>query len=118
MGGVGAAFLWIAEGTFVTLCANEFEYEFLLPFNSELGYFNGIFWFIFQFNQFFGNLFAALLFQFDVSDKIIFIILTSVCFVGCLVFLCLQSFETRIRYFDESQLDNFAKNIINAKKQS
>lgn len=35
--GIGAAFLWIAEGSFVTSCANEFEYEFLLPFNSELG---------------------------------------------------------------------------------
>eukprot|EP01084_Bolivina_argentea_P094887 170601_1 len=64
--GIGAAFLWIAEGQFVTSCANEFEYQFLLPFNSELGYFNGVFWFIFQFNQFFGNLLAALLFQFNV----------------------------------------------------
>ena len=35
--GVGAGLLWIAEGSFVTSCANEFEYEYLLPFNSELG---------------------------------------------------------------------------------
>ena len=35
--GIGAGLLWIAEGTFVTSCANEFEYEYLLPFNSELG---------------------------------------------------------------------------------
>ena len=35
--GIGAAFLWISEGSFVTSCANEFEYEFLMPFNSELG---------------------------------------------------------------------------------
>ena len=135
--GIGAGLLWIAEGTFVTSCANEFEYEYLLPFNSELGmktflfrfffyiydsvykhnntpkqgYFNGVFWFIFQFNQFIGNLLAALLFQFDVPNQTIFIILSIICFIGCSGFLFLKSFNKEIRYFDEEQIQQFAKSI-------
>ena len=109
--GIGAAFLWIAEGSFVTATANDFEYEFLLPFNSELGYFNGLFWSIFQFNQFLGNLLAALLFQFDVHNQVIFAILTAVCFVGCLLFLCLQSANNDTRHYDEAQISAFAKSI-------
>ena len=34
------------------------------------------------------------------------------------MFLCLQSFGTHIRYFDEQQIENFAKSLINAKKES
>eukprot|EP01083_Nonionella_stella_P081034 222990_1 len=109
--GIGSAFLWIAEGSFVTSCANEFEYEYLLPFNSELGYFNGMFWFIFQFNQFLGNLLAALLFQFDVAHQTIFSILTAVCFIGCIGFMFLQTFAKGIKYFDEEQIAHFAKSI-------
>ena len=54
---------------------------------------------------------AALLFHFDVSKQTIFIIFTIICFIGCGGFLFLKSFNKDVRYFDEEQIQQFAKSI-------
>ena len=41
----------------------------------------------------------------------IFTILTIICFVGCIGFLFLSTFSKDVRYFDEEQIQNFAKSI-------
>ncbi|ETO09283.1 hypothetical protein RFI_28107 [Reticulomyxa filosa] len=88
--GVGAAMLWVGEGTFITYCANVYERHFHFPLNSKLGYFNGIFWLFFQGNQFIGNLLCALLFQFNSSNRVVYIVLSAICLIGCLCFLFIR----------------------------
>eukprot|EP01083_Nonionella_stella_P149459 474813_1 len=90
--GIGSAFFWIGEGEFVALCSNQFEYHYALPFNSKLGYFNGIFQLSFQLSQFIGNLLAALLKQHGISNQHVFTIFTIICGLGTVLFLFLKPF--------------------------
>lgn len=77
-----------------------------------------MFWFIFQFNQFCGNLTAALLFQFNVPNRTIFIILTAVGLLGAIGFLFLKPFSKEIRYFDSDQIQHFAATLNEQHTQS
>ena len=56
--GVGAAVLWTAQGSYLTLCANELN----------LGMYNGVFFFLFIMNQLVGNVGAALIL--DIVDEV------------------------------------------------
>ena len=56
--GVGAAVLWTAQGSYLTLCANELN----------LGLYNGVFFFLFIMNQLVGNVGAALIL--DIVDEV------------------------------------------------
>jgi len=85
--GLGAALIWTAEGVYVTRCAEYHETVNNLPASSTSGYFNGIFFFIFQINQFLGNALVALLFLTGISTATIFVITTFIALGGtCILF--------------------------------
>lgn len=78
--GFGASLLWTAQGAAVTGLAR-------LDPSEGLGYYNGLFFSIFQFNQFAGNLLVALLFQYEITPKVIFSLSTVVGGVGAFLLL-------------------------------
>lgn len=88
--GFGASVLWCAQGVYISNCAGQHERSAGLPLGSTLGFFNGIFFFIFQCNQVLGNLLAALLFQKDVSTGTIFTVMTTICGLGALTLIALK----------------------------
>jgi MFS family permease len=89
--GIGASILWTAQGAYISNCAALHEQAHGLPATSTLGYFNGLFFSLFQVNQLVGNLLAALLFKADVSQRTIFIIMTTICAFGCFTLLFLSN---------------------------
>eukprot|EP01084_Bolivina_argentea_P133820 236179_1 len=102
--GFGAALLWVAQGAFVTECSNYYENKHNLKINSKLGHFNGIFWSIYMSNQFVGNLLAAVLFEFDVNNYIIFTVLTSINIIGVLVFFFIRKLPSENNNLNENLL--------------
>jgi MFS family permease len=57
--GVGASIIWTAEGTYLTMAASNYARARGQPKESAMGFFNGIFFGIFQLNQVVGNLIAG-----------------------------------------------------------
>ena len=49
--GIGAAAIWIGECSMITECSNVYERKYGYEINSQLGYFNGLFWMLFQCSQ-------------------------------------------------------------------
>ena len=88
--GTGAAMIWVGQGAFITKCSNHFEGTRGLPLNSKIGYFNGIFWCIYIFNQVIGNLTAALLFYYNVPTQNVYIVLTGFGVLGTFIFLLIR----------------------------
>ena len=91
--GLGAALLWVAQGTFITQCANEYEKKYGLAKNSQLGYYNGLFWSWMVANQAAGNGLAAILFFLDLPKWIIYVVFTSINVGGVCVFLLIRPFD-------------------------
>jgi len=89
--GVGASVLWTAQGAYISNCAALHEQANNLPATSTLGYFNGLFFSLFQVNQLVGNLLAAILFKADVSQQTIFIVMTCICGFGVSTLFLLQN---------------------------
>ena len=87
--GLGAAILWTAEGGFIAACAGQHEEENGLAAHSTMGQFNGIFFSIFQVNQFVGNLLAALLYTYHASQSAVFGVMTVICGCGVATLLLL-----------------------------
>jgi len=85
--GLGAAMIWTAQGAVITNFSLLHEFQTAAPKGSTLGYFNGFFFSIFQFNQFVGNLLVAVLFQAKLSDKVVFIVASIICAAG-VVMMC------------------------------
>ena len=92
--GIGAALLWVAQGTFITQCSNEYENKYGLPRNSQLGYYNGLFWAWMVANQFVGNSLAALLFYFNIPTWIVYVVFTTINVGGVCVFLLIKPFDS------------------------
>lgn len=88
--GVGASILWVAQGVFIAKLSATYETDYGEPKDNRLGYFNGMFWMIYQGNQFVGNMLAAALSQAGVENWIIFLTLSIVCLTGCFLFLFLR----------------------------
>ena len=88
--GLGASVLWTAQGAYISNCSALHEQTLGLPPSSTLGFFNGLFFSIFQVNQLLGNLLAAALFKADVSTGTIFIVMTAICASGALTLLFLN----------------------------
>eukprot|EP00475_Leptophrys_vorax_P037957 TRINITY_DN6611_c0_g1_i1.p1 TRINITY_DN6611_c0_g1~~TRINITY_DN6611_c0_g1_i1.p1 ORF type:complete len:501 (-),score=150.08 TRINITY_DN6611_c0_g1_i1:782-2254(-) len=87
--GIGAAALWTAQGAYVTNSVTEYELlKNLEPGNAQ-GSFNGLFFSIYNFNQFIGNMLVAVLFQFSISESTIFSIATVLCGLGAVSLLLL-----------------------------
>lgn len=78
--GIGAGFLWAAQGVAVMRCAGD---------KSRYGFFSGIFFSVYQCNQLAGNLFAAISLG-AIGEKWLFVALSAVLGLGVLSFAPLQ----------------------------
>eukprot|EP00474_Spongospora_subterranea_P000251 CRZ00709.1 hypothetical protein [Spongospora subterranea] len=85
--GFGAALLWTAQGAFVTRSSKLHDHKTQQDQGSTLGVFNGVFFAIFQANQFLGNLIVAIMFQFKMDEVTIFKFCSLFCGIGCLAML-------------------------------
>ena len=92
--GIGAALLWVAQGTFITQCSNFYELKYDLPRNSQLGYYNGLFWMWMVANQFVGNSIAAALSYAKMDLWIFYVVFTSINVGGVCVFLLIRPFDS------------------------
>lgn len=84
--GFGAAILWVAQGSFLTLCSPK----------GKRGTHTGIFWGLFQFSNVFGNLAAYFVLP-HVSKALLFAVFTSVGAAGAASLLFLR----RIAAYDQ-----------------
>lgn len=89
--GFGASVIWTAQGAYISNCSALHERANGLPVGSTLGYFNGVFFSIFQGNMVIGSLITALLFQENVPVSTIFIIMTCIGSVGASTLTCLRN---------------------------
>lgn len=80
--GVGAAVLWTAQGQFIAQCSAAHEVANNLQPHSMIGQFNGTFFSIFQTNQAIGNLLAALLYEYQVEQSVVFSVMLGICLLG------------------------------------
>ena len=80
--GIGAGLVWIGQGISITKFANEQELLLNKPVNSLLGTFNGIFGVYTNFNYVIGNLVGGLIFQFDGSVDVLYVVMSVVSFIG------------------------------------
>lgn len=70
--GFGAALLWTAQGSFVVRCSRADDHLNRKVPGSSLGKFNGVFFALFQANQFLGNALVAIMFNYNESPATIF----------------------------------------------
>lgn len=116
--GFGAAILWTAQGAFISSCATFYETANGLQPSSTMGMFNGIFFSIFQVNQFLGNLLAATMYTFEVPSWIVFLVMTIICVVGSVSLLGLtvpsvtgSAILERERIIDANSIDGVTDEI-------
>ena len=93
--GLGAAVLWTAQGGYIADCSGRHERERGLPAHSTMGWFNGIFFALFQANQFVGNLLAALLYAQSATQAAVFSVMTVICGCGVATLLLLPKTDDR-----------------------
>ena len=98
--GFGASCLWVSQSIYITLCSNNYEKSQKIGLNSKLGYFNGIFYSLFQFKSFLGNFIAAIIFAKNKSEtnqnstkNIMYVMMSIITFIGSLVFCLLRPFD-------------------------
>ena len=77
--GLGAATLWVAQGEYVALCAND----------SNKGFYNSVFYAIFMMSSIFGNLMSAFIIE-SVDEYVFYIIMTIISIFASLFFLLLK----------------------------
>jgi MFS family permease len=80
--GIGAAFLWISNGAWLSTCVQEFERTENYAKGMVGGLFNGSFFAIFQFCQVLGNLIVAIMFTANASQYTVIIVMTLLCAIG------------------------------------
>ena len=77
--GFGAAILWVAQGQYISMCANE----------KNKGEYNSIFWALFMCSAVIGNLMGAFVVA-NVKQSTFYIVLTAFCIASSLFFLLLK----------------------------
>ena len=79
--GFGASILWVAEGQYVSMCAND----------KNKGLFNSTFWAIFMSSNIVGYLMSAFVIGAVKKQYVFFIIVTGICICSSLFFLLLSN---------------------------
>ena len=100
--GIGGGLLWVGQSVFIVKCCNFHENKTNLPINSKLGTFNGIFNLHVQFARFIGFLIAALIFQFNGSTLMMFIVMITTGICGSFLLLPLKSLNIHKNEHKES----------------
>ncbi len=77
--GFGASILWVAQGQYISMCANE----------KNKGQYNSIFWALLMSSGIVGNLMAAFVIA-SVKQSTFYIVMTSFCIASSLFFLLLK----------------------------
>ena len=77
--GFGAAILWVAQGQYISMCANE----------KNKGQYNSIFWALLMSSGVIGNLMAAFVVS-NVQQSTFYIVMTAFCIASSLFFLLLK----------------------------
>jgi len=100
IGGVGCAISWVAQGKYVSECANE----------HNVGLFNSVFWTFMAATQLIGNLMGAVLVT-KVTTSTLFLILTSICLASVFVYLpltkpkkCEQATHQHVETVEENKI--------------
>jgi len=77
--GFGASILWVGQGKYISDCATKFN----------MGYYFGLFWWIFMLSQIFGNVIAAFLLRIF-PQKVFFMVMSAFAFLGVCLFMLLK----------------------------
>ena len=77
--GFGASILWVAQGQYISMCAND----------KNKGYFNSVFWSLVMCAGIFGNLMAAFVIA-NVEQSTFYCVMTVFCIASSLFFLFLR----------------------------
>jgi len=81
--GLGASFLWVAQGSYLTRNAALYSVSKGMEESASLGFFNGIFFGIFQMTQISGNILASILLDVvGASKTVLFVIFLISAFIG------------------------------------
>ena len=96
--GIAAGPMWVSQGIFIQLSCNQYEMENNFKLNEKLGHFNGIFSFGYLMSKFIGNLCAAILFDYNESNSVLYAVLAVATLFGSLIFLCINDENTRSVY--------------------
>eukprot|EP00475_Leptophrys_vorax_P037322 TRINITY_DN6416_c0_g1_i1.p1 TRINITY_DN6416_c0_g1~~TRINITY_DN6416_c0_g1_i1.p1 ORF type:complete len:484 (-),score=127.35 TRINITY_DN6416_c0_g1_i1:951-2402(-) len=91
--GVAAAVIWTAQGAYLTKCATSFERENDLQIGSTIGSFNGLFFAVIQVARLLGTLCVAVLSKEDMSQAVVFMVLTCAAFAGAITTLAIKNPE-------------------------
>jgi len=88
--GISAAILWTAQGGVITKCAFDYERALRLQPRSSLGWFQGLFFAVYQSSALLGNMTAFILLFSDQSRDFVYLIMTIVCGIGTCLLLGLR----------------------------
>lgn len=93
--GFGAACIWVSQQLYITQCANYYEINNNHELNSKLGYFNGLFYMIYNFKKIVGPAIGAISLSLGASISSMYSILTFLCLCGGLGFLTLKPLQDK-----------------------
>lgn len=76
LNGFGSAIMWVGQGQFVSMCANE----------SNKGQYNSIFWAILKMSSIIGNLMSAFVIA-SVNQSTFYLVMTAICAISSIFLL-------------------------------
>eukprot|EP01084_Bolivina_argentea_P123334 218562_1 len=103
--------MWTCQGAYLTQCCNVYEYQHKIKYNSQIGWFKGLFYSLFACHTTSGYLFAALYFQFNDSNHTFFFICTLISF-GAIIFILLFRYMPQQKYIQSIDINKNEQNDL------
>ena len=106
--GIGASLIYIGAQQIIVRCTNIYEIKYQLPYNSNIGYFEGILSSTYNISYSMGGILPIILNQHNVSIQTCYIILTIMCLLCILADLeCIRNVRAGDLNIDISQCDAY-----------
>ena len=109
--GATAPIMWTSQGSYLTQCCNVFEYQHKLSYNSQIGWFKGLFYSLFACHTSSGYLFAAIYFQFYQSNHLFFAICAIISYASCF-FIFIFRFMPQQKYIQNINTNKSEEALI------